>query len=180
MFGKGLVDQLRRKVQSEFEGRVLEGVGFCMCITGWTSTSKGKLCDGGSASFVVSFQALFCCPYVDQVIDATVTSVDHIGAQCVAGPVSIFISHHVCRCSILAISSQNPALTFLLFSTPQAMPQFSHSPELGCWTNNENPSETITAHTKLRLRITSVSLFQKSVVRFRSLFHFCSPIFQLK
>lgn len=96
MFGKGLVDQLKRKVQSEFEGRVLDSVGFCMCITGWTSTSKGKICDGGLASFTVAFQALFCCPYAGQVIDATVTSVDHIGAQCTAGPVSIFISHHVC------------------------------------------------------------------------------------
>lgn len=95
MFGKGLVDQLKRKVQSEFEGRVLDSVGFCMCITGWTSTSKGKICDGGLASFTVAFQALFCCPYAGQVVDATVTSVDHIGAQCTAGPVSIFISHHV-------------------------------------------------------------------------------------
>jgi len=103
MFGKGLVDQLKIKVQNEFVGRVLESVGFCMCITDWTSISKGQICDGGSAKFSVAFQALLCCPYVGQVIDATVTSVDHIGAQCVAGPVSIFISHHVCLSNSLSL-----------------------------------------------------------------------------
>lgn len=45
------------------------------------------------------------------------------------------------------------------------MPQFSFSQDLGVWTNNENPSETIGPHTKLRLKIASVSLLQKSVVR---------------
>lgn len=95
MFGKGLVEHLRRKVQSEFEGRVLESVGFCICIIEWNTISKGKICDGGQASFSVAFRALFCCPYVGQVIDATATSVDHIGVQCIAGPVSVFISRHV-------------------------------------------------------------------------------------
>lgn len=45
------------------------------------------------------------------------------------------------------------------------MPDFSYSHELGCWTHHDNPSETITVQTKLRLKVMSVSLLQKSVVR---------------
>lgn len=96
-FGKTLKETIRRKLIDEVEGTCLSKLGFVVCVTDIDDTDIGKGMveyETGCASFMVQYGAMLFRPFKNEVLDATVYSVNQLGFFCKAGPLQVFVTRH--------------------------------------------------------------------------------------
>jgi DNA-directed RNA polymerase II subunit RPB7 len=87
--GSRVLSQLRKKVEGQLTGRY----GYTVAVVKIQSTSKGRLhMDSGFAHFDVQYFAVVMRPFLNEVIQATVTQVAEAGIWARAGPLQIYVS----------------------------------------------------------------------------------------
>uniref|UniRef100_A0A7R9YT63 DNA-directed RNA polymerase II subunit RPB7 n=1 Tax=Chlamydomonas euryale TaxID=1486919 RepID=A0A7R9YT63_9CHLO len=141
-FGKNLRDEIERKLNDEVEGKCHGKYGYVVCVISVSSIGKGKIRQDGTgyATFKVHYSAVVCRPYIDEVVDVVVTSVNKAGFFAQAGPYEIFVSNHL-------------------------IPEDYEFNTVGepCYTSNEDGAQTVQERTEVRLRIVGTNLNQAEI-----------------
>lgn len=96
-FGVKLHEILTHRLMSEVEGTLLGKYGFVVAVLQVEDPiPPGELEDGtGYAVFHLQYQAVVFRPFKNEVLDAVVSVVTQHGFYARAGPLSVFVSHHL-------------------------------------------------------------------------------------
>lgn len=90
---------LRNKLIQDVEGTCTGQFGYIICVMDGMpiDMGKGRIVPGdGSAEFEVKYTAIVWRPFKGEVVDGVVSNVQQLGLFVDVGPLTVFISHHVC------------------------------------------------------------------------------------
>ena len=96
-FGVKLHEILTHRLMSEVEGTLLGKYGFVVAVLQVADPiPAGELENStGYAIFTLQYQAVVFRPFKNEVMDAVVSVVTQHGFYARAGPLSVFVSHHL-------------------------------------------------------------------------------------
>uniref|UniRef100_A0A7S1ERI9 DNA-directed RNA polymerase II subunit RPB7 n=1 Tax=Timspurckia oligopyrenoides TaxID=708627 RepID=A0A7S1ERI9_9RHOD len=135
LFNRNIEQTIIQKLINDVEGKFAGGNGFVVAVINLVhGVPSGQLDDGtGFAIFPVTYNAIVYRPFKNEVVDAIVSRVTQHGFFAEAGPLTIFVSHH--------LIPEDMAY--------QSMPEGFVSTDQG---------ETITRDTKVRLKIIGLKI----------------------
>ena len=96
-FGPKLHATLKKNLKREVEGQALANYGFVVNVIDIPEeTIKNGIIeyDTGNVVFTIKYQALLLRPFINEVIDATVSTCNTLGFFSFVGPLRIFVSKH--------------------------------------------------------------------------------------
>lgn len=135
-FGVKLRDFLTRRLVLEVEGTFSGRYGFVVAVLHvYDDFPPGELDEEtGFAVFPVRYQAVVFRPFKGEVLDSVVTKTTAFGFFAEAGPLSIFVSHH-------------------LLPT-----DYKYKSELDQWQSQDGLDEIIKANSAVRLKIIGLKI----------------------
>mmetsp|Transcript_11302 Transcript_11302/g.12428 ORF Transcript_11302/g.12428 Transcript_11302/m.12428 type:complete len:172 (+) Transcript_11302:94-609(+) len=89
--GPKLQRAVRETLDTEVEGTCAGRHGFIIIVTDLEALPLGKVIESGWVRFDLTYSAIVFRPFVNQVIDAKVTTVDEVGFYAKAGPLVILV-----------------------------------------------------------------------------------------
>uniref|UniRef100_A0A7S2HLJ0 DNA-directed RNA polymerase II subunit RPB7 n=2 Tax=Octactis speculum TaxID=3111310 RepID=A0A7S2HLJ0_9STRA len=96
--GPKLKQTIRRRLIDEIEGSCINKIGYVVCVTDINDTTDIEAglieYETGHTSFMVTYGAVLFRPFKNEVLDATVTTVNQLGFFCKAGPLQVFVSRY--------------------------------------------------------------------------------------
>jgi len=90
-FGSKLHDKIREALYKEVEGTIDGRYGFIIVVTKIFPIPRGRVQEGGYVKFPLTYKAIVFRPFINEVLDTIVVSVDEKFVRCEAGPLTIFV-----------------------------------------------------------------------------------------
>lgn len=94
ILSKNLKSLIRAKLIQKVQGSVTEKYGYLICVIKIGEIPNGIILDtSGDILFTVDYRAVVMKPFVGEVCDGVVDSVDEYGILAAVGPIKVYISN---------------------------------------------------------------------------------------